>query len=81
MAKAFVSRVLQVNKDGAPAGSFSVSVEVTLLGDVDTAVNLTFVAPWGSDWRMMARQAIQEWAQGNYGEPIDGVVFPDLTTA
>lgn len=80
MAKAFISRVLQVNRSAAE-GSFDVMVEVTLLGDTDTAVNLTFTAPWGSDWRMMARQAIADWATTNYPEVIDGVVFPDLTTA
>lgn len=80
MAKAFVSRVLQVNK-AAEDGQFDVMMEVTLLGTVDTAVNLTFTAPWGSDWRLMARQAIMNWGNDNYAEPIDGVVFPDLTTA
>ena len=80
MAKAFVSRVLQVNKS-LTEGQYDLSIEVTLLGEVDTAVNLGFTAPWGADWRMMARQAVIEWAVGNYGEPIDGVVFPDMTTA
>lgn len=80
MAKAFISRVLQVNKS-AEADQFDVMIEVTLLGSVDTAVNLTFTAPWGSDWRLMARQAIVNWATDNYSEPVDGVVFPDLTTA
>ena len=80
MAKAFVSRLLQVNRD-IDEGNFVVMVEVTLLGTTDTAVNLSFVAPWGSDWRLMARQAISEWASQNYPESVDGVVFPDLTTA
>lgn len=80
MAKAFVSRVLQVNKS-AEDSNFDVMLEVTLLGTVDTAVNLTFTAPWGSDWRLMARQAIINWGNDNYPEPIDGIVFPDLTTA
>lgn len=80
MAKAFVSRVLQVNKS-AEADQFDVMIEVTLLGTVDTAVNLTFTAPWGSDWRLMARQAIISWAVDNYSEAVDGIVFPDLTTA
>jgi hypothetical protein len=80
MAKAFVSRVLQVNKT-ADTSAFDVMLEVTLLGATDTAVNLTFAAPWGSDWRLMARQAISAWATTNYDEPVDGVVFPDLTTA
>lgn len=80
MAKAFVSRVLQVNR--APQdGYFDAMLEVTLLGSTDTAVNLTFTAPWGSDWRLMARQAITDWAVNNYTEAVDGVVFPDLTTA
>ena len=80
MAKAFVSRVLQVNKS-AEADQFDVMLEVTLLGTTDTAVNLTFTAPWGSDWRLMARQAIIDWATTNYSEAVSGVVFPDLTTA
>lgn len=80
MAKAFVSRVLQVNR-AAQDGYFDVMLEVTLLGNTDTAVNLTFTAPWGSDWRLMARQAIADWATSNYPEIIDGIVFPDLTTA
>lgn len=80
MAKAFVSRVLQVNRS-AQDGDFDVMIETTLLGNSDTAVNLTFTAPWGSDWRLMARQAIADWAATNYPEPVDGIVFPDLTTA
>ena len=80
MAKAFVSRVLQVNKS-TEVDQFDVMMEVTLLGDIDTAVNLTFTAPWGSDWRLMARQAIVNWAVDNYSESVDGIVFPDLTTA
>lgn len=80
MAKAFICRVLQVNQ-AAQTGNFDVMIEVTLLGAVDTAVNLTFTAPWGSDWRMMARQAIFDWAVINYSEVVDGIVFPDLTTA
>lgn len=80
MAKAFICRVLQVNK--VTGGSnFDIMIEVTLLGAVDTSINLTFSAPWGSDWRMMARQAIIDWAVNNYSESVDGVVFPDLTTA
>ena len=80
MAKAFVSRVIQINRDNCPDGSFNVSIEVVLLGDVDTTVNLSFTGSWGNDWRMMARGAINDWAAGN-GHTIDGVVFPDLTTA
>ena len=80
MAKAFVSRVLQVNR-ATTADQFDVMLEVTLLGGTDTAVNLTFTAPWGSDWRLMARSAIIGWAADNYPDGIDGVVFPDLTTA
>lgn len=80
MAKAFVSRVLQVNR-AQLENNFDVMLEVTALGTTDTAVNLTFTAPWGSDWRLMARQAIIAWAQTNYTDAIDGVVFPDLTTA
>ena len=80
MAKAFVSRVLQVNRS-AQENHYDLSIEVTLLGNTDTGVNLEFTAPWGSDWRMMARQAISEWAVTNYPDAVDGVVFPDLTTA
>jgi hypothetical protein len=81
-AKAFVSRVLQINR-GAAENEFNVSIEVTIMGVTqDTGVNLSFTAQWGSDWRMMARQAIIEWnANNGTGDVVDGVVFPDMTTA
>lgn len=84
MAKAFISRVQQVNR-GANENEFILQIEVSVMGSFDTGVNLQFTAPWGADWRLMARTAINNWnvdsANGGTGEVIDGVVFPDMTTA
>lgn len=79
MFKAFVYRIDAV--ETADAVNFEVRIEFRFLNPASPSTNLlTFTAPWGSDWRLMAKSAIQDWATTALGETVDGVVFPDLTT-
>lgn len=72
MDKAFVTKILDINLVN---GEYQIQVEVQKIGEVPETANLHVTAPWGSDWRYSARQAVIAHFSG-----VDGVVFPDLTT-
>lgn len=79
MFKAFIYRIDSVETDDGTL--FDVRIEFRFLNHTTPSTNLlTFTATWGSDWRLMAKAAIQNWATTALGETVDGVVFPDLTT-
>ena len=72
MDKAFVTKIIDINQSGA---DFQIQLEVQKMGDTPETVTLYVTAPWGSDWRYSARQAVIAQFPS-----VDGVVFPDLTT-
>lgn len=72
MAKAFITRVIDINLIDA---NYSIQLEVQKVTEVPDTQTLYVTAPWGSDWRYHARQAVI-----SQFPDVDGVVFPDLTT-
>ena len=82
MAKAFIKNIQSVLPTEV-ADSFMYQLEIAVYGqDINTGAVVQFVAPWGADWRNMAREAIVAWGAdpaSNLPEPITGVVFQDLS--
>lgn len=72
MAKAFITRIIDINLVGE---NYSIQLEVQKVATTPDTQTLYVNAPWGSDWRYHARQAVIAQFPD-----VDGVVFPDLTT-
>jgi hypothetical protein len=75
--KCFINEIVDVSRE-AGTDTFTVTIGFIFLSNSPSHNEISFSAPWGSDWRLMARSAITAWILENLGEAVDGVVFPDL---
>ena len=82
MARAFIKNIQNVIPTETP-DTYMYFIEIAVYGtDLVTGAVIQFEAPWGADWRNMARSAILAWAAdpaSNVNQSIDGVVFNDLS--
>lgn len=89
MAVAVIRGIDSVQASGVwPDLLWKVNVSVTyMLRDGNGAMfTVTFETLTGGDWRLLIHDAVKAFIEdptraGQYSEVLDGVVFPDFTTA
>lgn len=78
--KAFLSAINGVNRI-VDTDDYEISITFYLSTEGDSQnFEMSFVASWGSDWRLQCRQAIQDWVKSHLGYDVDGLVLSDLST-
>ena len=82
MSTAFVKGIGAVTT-GTTANSYGVQLDVIFVhADGQYPMhNISFEASWGSDWKLLARSAIEAFAcEGNqFVEPVTRIVFSDFS--
>lgn len=83
MSTAFVQSINGVSA-GSVAESYRLEINVVVIDSagLNTGYAIGYEAPWGADWKLLAREAVTAYtAEGNgLGiEPVTRIVFSDFS--
>ena len=81
MSTAFIQGINTVIA-GEQANSYRVEVNVIFIhfDGVNSSATIAYEAPWGSDWKLLAKQAVLEYTNAGI-EPATRIVFSDFSYA